>query len=59
MENVENFVKLIKSANGEEFLDRWVKQLKENAIRKRKVKSDVIYLDQAIEEKKEELSDVA
>ncbi len=46
LENVEKLVELIKSAKGNGFLKRWVAYLKENAIRKRKVKSDVVYLDQ-------------
>ena len=39
-------VELIKSSKGNGFLKKWVAYLKENAIRKRKVKSDVVYLDQ-------------
>ena len=46
-ENAENFVKLIRSPEGESFLNRWLNQLKSNAIRKRKTKSEVDYLDQA------------
>jgi hypothetical protein len=46
-ENAENFVKLIRSPEGESFLNRWLNQLKSDAIRKRKIKSEVDYLDQA------------
>lgn len=46
-ENAESFVNLIKSPGGEEFLNRWLKQLKSDAERKRKVKSEVDYLDRA------------
>ncbi len=46
LENVEKLVELIKSPKGNGFLKRWAAYLKENAIRKRKVKSDVVYLDQ-------------
>jgi hypothetical protein len=50
LENAENFVTLIKSPKGEDFLKRWLDQLKKDAIRKRKVKSEVGYLDQHINE---------
>ncbi len=53
---MEKFVELIKSPKGDAFLKRWVTYLKENAIRKRKIKSDVVYLDQKSEEGKEELA---
>jgi len=46
-ENVENFVNLIKSPDGESFLNRWLNQLKTDAIRERKIKSEIDYLDQA------------
>lgn len=45
-ENAENFVKLIKSPEGESFLNRWLNQLKSDSIRKRKIKSEINYLDQ-------------
>jgi hypothetical protein len=47
-ENAENFVKLIKSPEGESFLNRWLNQLKSDAIRKRKIKSEIDYLDQVV-----------
>lgn len=57
LENVEKLVELIKSPKGNGFLKRWVAYLKENAIRKRKVKSDVVYLDQKKAERgKEQLA---
>jgi len=46
LENAQNFVSLIKSPEGEKFLNRWLAQLSKDAIRKRVVKSDVVYLDQ-------------
>jgi len=46
LENATNFVNLIKSPSGEDFLNRWLKQLQSDAIRKRKLKSEVDYLDQ-------------
>ena len=46
LENPQNFVSLIKSSEGETFLDRWLVQLNKDAIRKRVAKSDVVYLDQ-------------
>ena len=44
LENARNFVSLIKSPEGEEFLDRWLTQLYKDAIRKRLVKSEVVYI---------------
>ena len=44
LENARNFVSLIKSPEGEEFLDRWLTQLYKDAIRKRVVKSEVMYI---------------
>jgi len=58
LENAENFVRLIKSSKGERFLKRWIKQLKVDALRHRKVKSEVGYLDQ-VEEVQEDLDDAA
>ena len=57
LENAENFVSLIKSSKGEKFLKRWITQLKDDAIRYRKVKSEVGYLDQEMENTKEALAD--
>lgn len=59
LENAENFVSLIKSSKGDRFLKKWIKQLKRDAIRSRKVKSEVGYLDQEIEETKEVLDNVS
>ncbi len=56
LENVENSVRLIKSSKGEKFLSRWIKQLKADAIRYRKVKFEVGYVDQ-VEEVQEVLDD--
>ncbi len=43
LENAENFVEKIRSRDGNEFLDKWLGQLRDDAIRQRKVKSEVIY----------------
>ena len=59
IENVENLAKLIKSPKGDAFLKKWIKHLKDNALIKRKVKSEVIYLDQKVDGINEELKDVA
>ena len=59
LENAEKFVSLIKSPEGEKFLDRWIKQLKADAVRQRKVKSEVGYLDQEKVEFNKKLKDVA
>ena len=40
LENAQNFVSLIKSPEGEKFLNRWLAQLSKDAIRKRVTKSD-------------------
>ncbi len=50
---------MIGSPEGEKFLDRWIKQLKADAIRYRKVKSEVGCLDQKKIETNEELENVA
>jgi hypothetical protein len=50
LENAENFVRLIKSPEGKKFLQRWIDQLSKDAIRRRKVKSEVGYLDQGMGE---------
>ena len=59
LENAENFVRVIKSPNGEKFLERWIKQLKADVVRHRKVKSEVGYLDHVKTKTKEELYNVA
>ena len=59
LENAEKFVSMIKSPKGEKFLERWIKQLKADAIRHRKLKSEVGYLDHEKAEMKEELEDAA
>ena len=59
LENAENFVRVIKSPSGEKFLERWIKQLKADAVRHRKVKSEVGYLDHVKAETEEELDNVA
>jgi len=59
LENAENFVRVIKSPSGEKFLERWIKQLKADAVRHRKVKSEVGYLDHVKTKTKEELDNVA
>jgi len=59
LENAENFVQLIKSPAGERFLKKWLAQLQKDAIRKRKVKSAVEYLDQGGEVYMEEASERA
>ena len=46
LENAQNFVGLVKSPEGERFLDRWLAQLSKDAVRERVVKSEVVYLDQ-------------
>ena len=46
LENAQNFVSLIKSPKGDKLLDRWLEQLRKDAVRKRVAKSDVVYLDQ-------------
>jgi hypothetical protein len=45
LENAERFVSVIKSAEGEEFLNRWIEGLKKDSIRRRVKKSVVAYLD--------------
>jgi len=59
LENAEKFVSLIKSSEGEKFLDRWLKQLKADAIRYRKAKSKIGCLDQKKIETNEELENIA
>ena len=59
LENAENFVNLIKSSKGEKFLERWIKQLKADALRRRKIKSEVVYLDQHMQRVNEVLNDAA
>jgi len=59
LENAENFVSLIKSSKGEKFINRWITQLKTDALRHRKVKSEVGYLNQQIEGVSEVLDDAA
>jgi len=52
LENTERFVSMIKSAEGEKLLHRWIEGLKKDAIRRRVKRSEVAYLDQCKEEKK-------
>ncbi|MBM3301003.1 MAG: transposase [Deltaproteobacteria bacterium] len=59
LENAENFVRLIKGPQGEEFLRRWIEQLKAEAIRPRKVKSAVGYLDQELAQQTQEAAQKA
>lgn len=58
VENAERFVKVVRSPDGRQFLDRWIEQLHREAIRNRKVNSEVDYLEETLESC-EELSDVA
>jgi len=50
---------VIKNPEGEKFLDRWIKQLKADAVRHRKVKSEFGYFDQKKIETNEGLENVA
>lgn len=59
LENTENFVQMIKGLRGKEFLDRWILQLKADAVRHCKVKSEAGYLDHVKMEEKDELDNVA
>ena len=45
LENAERFVSVIKSAEGEKFLKRWIEGLRKDSIRKRVRRSEVAYLD--------------
>jgi hypothetical protein len=59
LENAENFVSLIKSSKGEKFLKRWITQLKTDALRHRKIKSEIGYLDEQMEVVSKVLDDAA
>ena len=56
LENAENFVEKIRSRDGNEFLDKWLGQLRDDAIRLRHVKSNVIYVQDDCKEPTENVA---
>ena len=59
LENAKSFVNLIRSDEGDKFIERWLSQLQEDAVRERKIKSQVNYIYDENNNIKEELDDVA